>query len=268
MVKDVSFLKEHGVDVDKSLELFGDMATYNATLPEFLNGIKTKMPQLEEYKAKADMANYAIIVHSLKSDAKYFGFMPLADCAYQHELESKANHADYIYQHYDELLDKVRNAVSIVQEYLEDTSDDNILELTPNQDNNLKQKILIVDDSAVITSFVKKIFSNQYDVITADDGKEALKIIEETTDGSIAAMLLDIMMPNVNGFGVLEYFKNHNLFTIIPVSIITGAYTKEVIDMVFQYDIVDILAKPFNEQNVKNVIEKTIQRKELLGSQQ
>ena len=112
-------------------------------------------------------------------------------------------------------------------------------------------------------SFVQKIFSNQYDVITAKDGEEALRIIEADTDGKLSCMLLDIYMPNVNGFGVLEYFKNHNLFSKIPVSVITGAYTQEVIDMVKQYAIVDLLAKPFNEANVKDVILRTIQRKEI-----
>lgn len=262
-MKDVQFLVDHGVDVNKSLELFGDMNTYNATLPEFLNGIKEKVPQLQQYKASADMANYAIIVHSLKSDAKYFGFMDLADCAYQHEMESKANNTDFVYQNYDTLMEKVQNAVNVANEYMEnDGNSFSVLPSTPVAKKD--KKILIVDDSSVVTSFVKKIFDQEYEVILAHDGAEALKIIKEQQD-AIAAMLLDIMMPNVNGFGVLEYFKNNNLFVKIPVSIITSAYTKEVIDMVFQYDIVDLLAKPFNEQNVKSVVEKTIKRNEWMA---
>ena len=65
-------------------------------------------------------------------------------------------------------------------------------------------------------------------------------------------------MPNVDGFQVLEWFKQYNLFKRIPISIITGEYSKEVVDRAFTYDIVDMLAKPFNEKNVKAVIEKTI----------
>ena len=262
-MKDVQFLIDHGVDVNKSLELFGDMETYNATLPEFLSGVSTKVPQLQDFKAKADMANYAIIVHSLKSDAKYFGFMALADIAYQHELQSKANNTDYIYENYDALMEKVQEAVDIANQYLGNDASGSVVIQPPTTEKKDK-KILIVDDSSVVTSFVKKIFEKEYEVILANDGAEALQIINEQKD-SIAAMLLDIMMPNVNGFGVLEYFKNNNLFTKIPVSIITGAYTKEVIDMVYQYDIVDLLAKPFNEQNVKTIVEKTIRRKEYMG---
>lgn len=264
-MKDASFLINHGVDVNKSLELFGDMATYNATLPELLTGIKEKVPQLRSYKEAFDMANYAIIVHSLKSDAKYFGFMMLADLAYQHEMKSKENDSDFVYQNYDQLLAEVERTVAIVNEYLGNANDDDARLFEP-QPVKKDKKILVVDDSSVVISFVKKIFDHEYEVITATDGAQALEIIQTEQLGTITAMLLDIMMPNVNGFGVLEYFKNHNLFTQIPVSIITGAYTKEVIDIAKQYDIVDLLAKPFNEKNVKDVIERTIQRKEVIGA--
>ena len=101
----VEFLKENGIDVDKSLELFGDMQTYNDTIGEFILGASQKLPKLEEYKNKKDMNNYAIYVHSLKSDAKYFGFDKLAELSYNHELESKANHIYYVYDHFDELMD-------------------------------------------------------------------------------------------------------------------------------------------------------------------
>lgn len=264
-MKDASFLVQYGVDVNKSLELFGDMATYNATLPELLSGMKEKIPKLKTYKEAADMANYAIIVHSLKSDAKYFGFMHLADLAYQHEMKSKENDSDFVYQNFDNLMKEVERTATIINAYLGNDSATISSFVTPHVTRKNK-KILVVDDSSVVISFVKKIFDDEYEVITANDGSEALEIIQNEKAGSIAAMLLDIMMPKVNGFGVLEYFKSHNLFAQIPVSIITGAYTKEVIDIAKQYDIVDLLAKPFNEKNVKDVVERTIQRNETLGA--
>lgn len=96
----------------------------------------------------------------------------------------------------------------------------------------------------------------------ATDGQVALNIIKENQD-DIAAMLLDLNMPNVNGFDVLEYFKQNNLFKKVPVSIISGAEEKETIDRAFTYDIVDLLAKPFNERDIKSVIEKTINFKNM-----
>jgi putative two-component system response regulator len=65
-------------------------------------------------------------------------------------------------------------------------------------------------------------------------------------------------MPNIDGFAVLEYFKENNLFNKIPVAIITGDDSKEAIEKAFKYPIVDMLNKPFNEKDVKIIVEKTV----------
>ena len=116
--------------------------------------------------------------------------------------------------------------------------------------------ILVVDDSNVISSFIKKIFNDFYDVIIAKDGVEALTMVQ--TNGRIVGMLLDLNMPNVNGFQVLEYFKANNLFEKIPVSIITGLGNDDFINKAREYPIIDVLRKPFNERDIKTVVEKTV----------
>ena len=64
-------------------------------------------------------------------------------------------------------------------------------------------------------------------------------------------------------FTFAHSFKQNNLFKKVPVSIISGAEEKETIDRAFTYDIVDLLAKPFNERDIKSVIEKTINYKDM-----
>ena len=71
-------------------------------------------------------------------------------------------------------------------------------------------------------------------------------------------MLLDLNMPNVNGFAVLDYFKENGLFAKIPVSIITGEDSKENVNRAFTYPIIDVLSKPFNERDIKRVLDKTL----------
>ena len=122
--------------------------------------------------------------------------------------------------------------------------------------------ILVVDDSNIIRNFILKILDDSFDVISATDGKEAIDILEsEEKRKNIKAVLLDLNMPNVNGFEVLDYYKNKDLFRSIPMSIITGVDDKESIDKAFKYPIVDILLKPFNERDVKKILEKTINSK-------
>ena len=258
-MKDESFLITSGVDVKKALELLGDMDTYNATLNDFLAGIYGKLADLQSYKEVGDMANYAVFAHSIKSDARYLGFTKLAEIAYQHEMEGKANNIYFVSNNYDELVKETNRIINVVKEYLGK-------EVAPVETERPKiikdKKILVVDDSNLIRNFIEKIFANSYEVVMATDGQGALNIINENSD-DIVAMLLDLNMPNVNGFDVLNYFKEHDLFKKVPVSIISGAEEKETIDRAFTYDIVDLLRKPFNERDIKSVIDKTINYKNM-----
>lgn len=255
-MKDKNFLISRGVNIEKSLELFGDMETYNATLHDFLADVPEKLKKIQAYKETSDMANYAILVHSLKSDARYFGFNQLADVAYQHEMQSKANDMYYVAEHFPELLKLAEEAIRTAQEYLGE-------EVTVSQEEAPKEvkneTILVVDDSNIVRNFIQKIFNDTYEVLVANDGQEALNIVQENKDNSkLVGMLLDLNMPNVDGFAVLDYFKDNNLFLKIPVSIITGEGSKEMIERAFQYPIVDVLNKPFNERDVKRIVDRTI----------
>jgi len=255
-MKDVNLLKNNGVDVDKSLELFGDMETYDETLEEFLNGVGEKLSNIEKYKEASDMANYAILVHSLKSDSKYLGFTKLAEMSYNHEMASKANNIEYVYSTYNALVTEADRIVKLASTYL----GKEVTVKAVEQPVVMKDKtILVVDDSSLIRTFIQRVFNDTYNVLIATDGREALNII--ASNSNIVGMLLDLNMPNVNGFEVLEYFKQNGLFARIPVSIITGEDSKENIERAFTYPIADVLAKPFNERDVKRVVEKTIEYK-------
>lgn len=255
-MKDVSFLVENGIDVKGSLELFGDMDMYNETASDFLNSVPKKLADIKKYKEASDMPNYAILVHSLKSDSKYLGFTKLAELAYNHEMKSKANDITYVYTNYDELMREANRIVNVVKEYMG-------MEVEKEEEKPVIVKdktILVVDDSNIIRNFIKKIFNDTYEVIVANDGREAIDAISLNPNSNIVGMLLDLNMPNVNGYEVLEYFDKHNLFSKIPVSIVTGDDYRETVDRVFAYPVVDILIKPFNERDIKRIVEKTIYR--------
>ncbi len=115
---DRSYLEKNGVDVERGLELLGDMDMYNETMEDFLNEIDEKMPKVIEYKNSGDMPNYAILVHSIKSDSKYLGFTHLAELALDHEMKSKENDVNYVNEHYNELEEEVNRIISVIKEYL------------------------------------------------------------------------------------------------------------------------------------------------------
>ena len=252
-MRDEKFLIVNGVNLKKSLELFGDMKTYNETLETFYNEINNRLERIKKYKEISDMANYAIEVHALKSDSKYFGFEKLAELAYNHEMESKKNNMFYVVDHYNELINEANRVIKIVSIYLGKQA-----QIVEEKKQPIHDKtILIVDDSNVTRSFVQKIFSDLYNVMIAHNGEDAIRLVSSNST-NIVAVLLDLNMPGINGYGVLDYFKNNNLFSKIPVSIITSDNSIETRNRVFSYGIVDILVKPFNERDVKQVIDKTI----------
>lgn len=120
----------------------------------------------------------------------------------------------------------------------------------------MKDILMVVDDSSVITSFVEKIFKDEYEVLKAKNGVEAIQIIRNNFNKNFVGMFLDLNMPNFNGFQVLDTFKANNLFKKIPVFILIGDDTKDSINKVFSYPIVDVLNKPFNENDIKDCLAK------------
>ena len=246
-------LTDNAVNLEKSIEHFGDMDTYNETLVDFLNDVERKLHDIKKYKELSDMANYAILVHSLKSDAKYFGFERLAELAYNHELRSKANDMYYVADNYKELMEEANRIVKLVKSYLGVATEKDIKKETTHSDNTEKNKILVVDDSNIISNFITKIFDDTYDVISLKDGKEAIDFLASNTS-TIRGMLLDLNMPNVNGFEVLNFMKINNFFSKISVAIITGTDSASVLQNTKGYPIVAILEKPFNEANVRKVV--------------
>ncbi|MDO4377003.1 MAG: ATP-binding protein [bacterium] len=113
-----NYLKENNIDYNKGIELFGSIDMYNSMLSDWYKGINDKWNKIISYKNNSDMANYAIEVHSLKSDSKYFGFTKLAELSYNHELKSKDNDIEYVNNNFSELELEYKRILNILGNYL------------------------------------------------------------------------------------------------------------------------------------------------------
>ena len=285
-MKDTNILISAGADINKSLELLGDMDMYNSVLTDFLNMVDDKLDKLNKYKSINDMANYAIEVHALKSDVRYLGFMTLGDLAFELETLSKSNDLAGVSAKHDNLIIEVAKMISACKKYLYGTDDkkedDKIIDeilTTPSemdpmsqaimyQGSRVKKKaassvkkgtILIVDDSTMVANFIKKVFEKEYDVFIFSDGFGAINYCSnEERRSKIKACLLDLNMPNVDGFEVLDTFKENNYFVKLPVVVISGVENPEVIARAKTYPIVEVLAKPFNERDCEMALHKCL----------
>lgn len=449
-MKDVNVLTNNGVNVQQGLELFGDMEMYDETLNDFLDMVAEKLTHLENYKT-SDMPNYAIDVHSLKSDSRYLGFTTLADLSYESEMKSKAGDVNFVLENHPKIMAEAKRIIAVAQQYLgrevvdlvpnisttegsatataapiaqnvpaapvqpvQTASVDNIVQMNPqvapvqaqvpstpvastpvvnatatpvienpmaapiaqpsvvtvdpvvsiapiqsiestpvapvqpavvtpvtqsapvapvqavtqtqavptvestpavvsapvettqsptmqsmvieptvqsqeptiefftpepNPQNDIMSQalynmnqtaqpqvaamkkgiILVIDDSNLVANFVKKIFSKDYDVLIANDGVKGIETINDpNVKSKVKACLLDLNMPNMNGFQVMDYFYQNGIFVKIPVAVISGAEDTESIDKANSYPIIDILAKPFTDRDVQKVVEKCL----------
>ena len=120
-----------------------------------------------------------------------------------------------------------------------------------------KQQILIVDDEEVNRVILKGVFQDEYEILEAPNGQEATVQIENHQN--IVLILLDVVMPVMDGFGVLEYMKKHDLLEKIPVILITGETVQDSDDQAYTYGVADVMHKPFYPHIVrrrgKNIIE-------------
>lgn len=123
---------------------------------------------------------------------------------------------------------------------------------------NTKKMLLIADDSPVITKFFTKTLEDEYHVLVAKDGDEAIKLIEENRDNALLGVFIDLQMPVKNGYEVLDYFKEKDLFKEIPVSVISGEESVDGITKATSYGIVDMLQKPFSAEAAKSIVSKTV----------
>lgn len=131
--------------------------------------------------------------------------------------------------------------------------------------NSDGQKILVVDDDEVIQKHAKKLLEkNNMDVLVANNGKQALDILKETP---VDLVLLDLLMPEVSGFDVLNNIRQNKQFQLMPIIVVSSVIEKESIVKALNNGAVDYVMKPFNNQElmarVKTHLKKSIREKEL-----
>ena len=118
--------------------------------------------------------------------------------------------------------------------------------------------ILIADDFLINRQLLKNIFQEQYEILEAENGKEAITLLTRYQN-DIALVFLDLLMPVKSGIEVLQFMEEEQLDKSVPVIVITGEATDESDEQVYELGASDIIYKPFAPKVVmrraKNIIE-------------
>ena len=120
--------------------------------------------------------------------------------------------------------------------------------------NNVRQKVLITDDSDINRMILKNILEEEYDVLEAEDGVKALEVINEHK-GMIDLVLLDCVMPNKDGFQTLSEMNRLWWQEDIPVIMISAENDQAFIVRAYKLGAADYITRPFNAIIVKHRVD-------------
>lgn len=121
-----------------------------------------------------------------------------------------------------------------------------------------KKIMLVVDDMELNRAILYELFKDQYHVIEAEDGREAMRQLKEHGD-SVAVMLLDLIMPVMNGFEVLQKMADAGLSDKVPVIMITAENSEQAILNGYNLGVSDVITKPFNPNIVRKRVQNTVE---------
>lgn len=124
-----------------------------------------------------------------------------------------------------------------------------------------KQKILVVDDQQINRLLLCKILESRYEVLQAENGLEALKILEKEKD-SVQVILLDLIMPVMDGYTFLENIKKNSVLGNIPIIVATQAEGKESELKALEMGATDYITKPYHPTIILQRVINTIALRE------
>ena len=123
--------------------------------------------------------------------------------------------------------------------------------------NNERAKILIVDDDAMNRVVLSDLLADEYDIIEAKDGDEAIEILEKMAK-EITLVLLDMVMPGKDGLEVLEIMNEREWIKGTPVVMISAETSSPQVEKAFALGVTDFIYRPFDQMVVQNRVRNTI----------
>ncbi len=122
----------------------------------------------------------------------------------------------------------------------------------------MRSRIMVVDDAEVNRELLREILEDEYIVDTAEDGEDAVRKLQGY-HSEMAALLLDLQMPKMDGFAVIGEMERNGWLQKIPVLIISSMRAVEIENKCFDLGVSDFIRKPFDPSIVKNRIRNAVQ---------
>lgn len=259
----------------------GSEEMYLEILKTYLSQRDKYMFGMREYYEKKDWDNFAILVHALKSTSLSIGAKELSEEAKQMELAAKAMDVAVIDVGFEDLCAHYECVLNEIQTMLEPTQpqelpDESVIkrELEAEHEAEHEERlseaiatqkhltyrarklILVVDDDTINLTLAEKLLSTDYDIKKTSSGEEALAFLETTEPDLI---LLDIQMPEMDGFAVMSVIRSHSSYCNIPVIFLTADRSEKTEEACFEMGAVDYIGKPFVPAILRYRVRRTLE---------
>ena len=209
---------------------------YREMLQSYLKN--NRKEEIRKSFSEEDWETYRIAVHALKSTSLSIGATALSEAAKGLEQAAKENKIDKIKEDHAGVMEEYEYLLLLLQKEFTKPEAEEINADEPEGDG----KILVVDDDNLNLMFAQKILGDVYRTECVKSGEEAMEFLKKETPNLI---LLDVHMPNMNGFEVLDKIMQEERTKEIPVVFLTADNDRETEIEGFRLGAQDFIKKPF-----------------------
>ena len=205
--------------------------------------IHQQVEVLEKSYANKDLDAYLVQIHALKSTSKSIGAMHMSEHARALEIAAKEKDMDYIRKNHVCVMAEYKELLERVSATLDQQDERQGEKVTISLELRDVPLILVVDDNGLNLRVAEKMLEKQFKVASVSSGMEVLEFVKNTIPDLI---LLDIHMPEMDGFEVLERLQGDPEYKDIPVVFLTANEEREVEVKGFELGAQDFIKKPFS----------------------
>lgn len=235
------------VDFHSGLENVGSISTYIKILESYLDSTKDRLPKLTEYY-QSDKERFIIEIHGLKSACAAIGAGKLSSIASDMEQQGRSGQFEDIesnllsfLQQSNAAIDEIETFITQAKNIITSTSVSNSVAVTATL--NIQKHIVIVDDNPVNLDFAESVLSDEYQLTKLSSGKQLLQFLLKSIPDMI---LLDINMPEMDGYETLRAVRQNDAWVNIPVIFLTGQNDIQSERESFRLGAKDFIVKPFD----------------------
>jgi diguanylate cyclase (GGDEF)-like protein len=237
----------------------GDQQLYAQLAVDFIRSYNDKLKLLEPETLDLHVNEIQTLAHTLKSSAAILGAAGLREQATLLDAEFKETRRQSPAT-VAELSRQLKAVIEALRTYLEHASEereepavveraDSALVQQARDQITAKGRVLVVDDERINQKLLAEVLSEENELLLADDGEQAIQLAHKTPQPDL--ILLDIVMPGIDGYEVCRRLKQDPETETIPIVFISGNISNEDERRGLQLGAIDYIRKPFNSLVVK-----------------